>query len=135
MAAVLNPPITERTIVDETHWNINSPKEVEEKGDNASPLGIYRASKTLAERAAWAFAAEHAGKARFDVVTLNPPYVYGPVIHEVDKPENLNESTRVWWETVVKGAMSDEALAEEGYVEFEPAYVLPNVDGIQLACV
>ena len=75
VAAVLNPPITARTIVDETHWNINSPKEVEEKGDNASPLGIYRASKTLAERAAWKFVDDN--KPEWDLVTINPPLVFG----------------------------------------------------------
>ena len=75
VAAVLNPPITERTIVDETHWNINSPKEVEEKGDIASPLGIYRASKTLAERAAWKFVEDN--KPEWDLVTINPPLVFG----------------------------------------------------------
>lgn len=75
VAAVANPPITERTIADETSWNINSPKEVEEKGDNATPLGIYRASKTLAERAAWKFV--DVNKPEWDLVTINPPLVFG----------------------------------------------------------
>lgn len=132
MAAVLNPPITERTIVDETHWNINSPKEVEEKGDNATPLGIYRASKTLAERAAWKFVEDN--KPEWDLVTVNPPLVFGvrllcrayvypeidaeyrlqPPIHEVQSLDQLNTSQLGLYNTLIKGARSDEQLATEG---------------------
>ncbi len=43
----------------------------------ASPLiGAYAVSKTLAERAAWDFAAN----ARFELVTINPSVVFGPLI-------------------------------------------------------
>ena len=45
---------------------------------------------------------------------LNPPFVFGPNIHEVDKPENLGESMRLWYNNVVRGELSDEALANTG---------------------
>ena len=35
----------------------------------------YRVSKTLAEKAAWDFVKDPANKAKFDVVTVNPPMV------------------------------------------------------------
>lgn len=39
----------------------------------------YRASKTLAERAAWSFMEEE--KPGFSLATICPPYVFGPPIH------------------------------------------------------
>jgi hypothetical protein len=49
-------------------------------------------SKTLAERAVWKFLQEHPD-AKFDAVTVNPPYLYGPVIHEVSSWSRINAST------------------------------------------
>ena len=46
----------------------------------------------------------------FDLAVLNPPYVFGPNIHDVDKPENLGESMRDWYKNVVTGGLSDDAL-------------------------
>lgn len=48
----------------------------------------YRASKTLAERAAWKYVEEN--KPDWDLVTVCPPYVLGPIIHEAATPESLN---------------------------------------------
>lgn len=80
-----------------------------EKGRNASQLSKYRASKSLAERgenqtflmssiqliqfsAAWDFVTKHSSTITWDFVTLCPPYVFGPVIHEVSTPNTLNAS-------------------------------------------
>lgn len=51
----------------------------------------YLASKTLAEKKVW----EHISKKKphFDAVVFCPPMVYGPLIHKVEKPESLNESS------------------------------------------
>ena len=62
-------------------------------------------------------AAEHAGKACFDVVALNPPYVYGPWLHEVAAPEQFNTSMLAFWDAVIKGNKTMEELATEGYVK------------------
>ena len=51
------------------------------------------ASKTLAEKAAWAFIEEH--KPSWDLTVLNPPYVFGPPIHEVEGAEKLNASQKM----------------------------------------
>ncbi|KAL7420788.1 hypothetical protein Q5752_004741 [Cryptotrichosporon argae] len=48
----------------------------------------YRASKTLAERAAW----DHVEKEKptYDLATTCPPYVLGPIIHEAASSMSLN---------------------------------------------
>ncbi|KAK3387521.1 hypothetical protein B0H63DRAFT_559024 [Podospora didyma] len=50
----------------------------------------YRASKTLAERAAWDFV--KSGAAKFDLVTINPPMVFGPVNPAIATLEAINTS-------------------------------------------
>ncbi|TPX33579.1 hypothetical protein SmJEL517_g03563 [Synchytrium microbalum] len=68
----------------EADWNESS------KPEDAGMLG-YRASKTLAERAAWKFVEDNQPK--FDIVTINPPLVIGALIHETSGVEQLNTST------------------------------------------
>jgi nucleoside-diphosphate-sugar epimerase len=50
----------------------------------------YRASKTFAEKAAWEFIErEHPC---FDLVTINPPLVLGPVVPYLDSLDDINTS-------------------------------------------
>ncbi|KAI0681948.1 NAD(P)-binding protein [Cerioporus squamosus] len=112
-AAVLTPYPDPRTFSEED-WNEASIAEVKEKGKDATAIAKYRASKTLAERAAWDFWNKHKSEVSWDLVVINPPFVFGPFLHEVDKPENLNESAREWYQTVVKGAKDNNALANVG---------------------
>ncbi|KJA15511.1 hypothetical protein HYPSUDRAFT_172463 [Hypholoma sublateritium FD-334 SS-4] len=65
------------TTFNETHWGDESVKIVEEQGMNAPPMVKYRASKTLAEKAAWQFYSTHKTDLSFDLVTINPPIVVG----------------------------------------------------------
>lgn len=105
LEAVPDPPVfTERD------WNQLSIDEVETKGKDASAADKYRASKTLAERAAWKFMENNEDKVHFDLVVINPPMVMGPVLHEVDKPDNLNTSMLDFYRSVIKGARSNEEL-------------------------
>ncbi|UZP34020.1 hypothetical protein NXS19_001836 [Fusarium pseudograminearum] len=55
-----------------------------------SDTTAYRASKTLAERAAWDFVAEK--KPSFDLVTVCPPLVLGPVSKHLATLESINTS-------------------------------------------
>jgi nucleoside-diphosphate-sugar epimerase len=59
-----------------------------------SPATAYRASKTLAEKAAWEFVRDPASSgAKFDLVTVNPPMVFGPVLpHNVASLDAVNTS-------------------------------------------
>jgi hypothetical protein len=75
-AAVLQQT-TSPVTYDETSWNEPSVAEVREKGAAASPFAAYRASKTLAERAAWEFVKKNKGAIGWDLVVLNPPFVWG----------------------------------------------------------
>ena len=64
----------------EADWNEQSIKETREQGRQAPPMTKYRASKTLAEQAVWKFYEENVkkeGKVTWDVVALNPPFVFG----------------------------------------------------------
>lgn len=61
---------------------------------------MYMASKSLAERAAWTFVEEK--KPSFDLVTVCPPLILGPLIHEVKSAENLNTSSAIFYD-LMKG--------------------------------
>jgi hypothetical protein len=92
----------------EKDWNEYSAKVCEEKGREAPGGDKYRgeylpdlcslievsltklASKTLAEQAFWKFIKDE--KTSFDGVTINPPLVFGPIIHQVSSVESLNTS-------------------------------------------
>ncbi|KAG4437313.1 hypothetical protein IFR05_007209 [Cadophora sp. M221] len=50
----------------------------------------YLASKTFAEKAAWDFVKSE--KPSFTLTTLNPPMVYGPVIHSLSSLGSINTS-------------------------------------------
>jgi nucleoside-diphosphate-sugar epimerase len=65
------------------------------EGVEGPTINGYRASKTLAEHAAWdCITHEHP---HFDLVTLCPPLVFGPVAHPVHRVTDLNESSlRIW---------------------------------------
>lgn len=59
----------------------------------------YRGSKKFAELAAWDFVKNE--KPQFDLVTLCPPMVFGPVVHPVANAQQLNESNSVLWSVAV----------------------------------
>ncbi|KAL1881394.1 hypothetical protein VTK73DRAFT_4154 [Phialemonium thermophilum] len=71
----------------EKSWNPVTIDEI-----HRSPATAYRASKTLAEKAAWEFVNNKANGAKFDLVTVNPPIVFGPVIHYLSSLESINTS-------------------------------------------
>ncbi|KAJ7490833.1 D-lactaldehyde dehydrogenase [Mycena latifolia] len=100
-AAVLNIS-TEPQVLSELDWNDQSVKEVEEKGRAAAAGVKYRASKVLAERAAWDFIKQH--KSEWDLSVMNPPLVLGPVIHAVSSPEALNTSAMAMYNAFTKPA-------------------------------
>ncbi len=69
IAAVFNGYVRDGSkVFDESDWS---------KTDE--DIGAYQKSKTLAERAAWDFARSRAG---FELVTINPGLVLGPILDE-----------------------------------------------------
>ncbi|KAI5449717.1 hypothetical protein NCC49_004082 [Naganishia albida] len=101
------PPYT----MDERDWNEYSPKVIEEKGTDAPGSDKYRASKTLAEKAAWKFMEDN--KPSWDFATINPPLVFGPIIHQVESPDKLNTSVANFW-AYIEGKKTDDDLKESG---------------------
>ncbi|GFZ49479.1 Putative uncharacterized oxidoreductase [Saitozyma sp. JCM 24511] len=79
----------------EKDWNVDSVPHVEQNGVESEGFHSYSASKTLAEQAFWKFIEDK--KPSWDGVTINPPWVLGPIIHECDTPEKLNTSVQIFY--------------------------------------
>ena len=88
--AVLTPTEVPRTFT-EADWNETDVPEVKAKGKEANPLSVVRARGTLLEKAAWSFYDEHKATVGFDLVVLNVPFVFGPLLHASEAPEDLSE--------------------------------------------
>ncbi|KAF8342995.1 D-lactaldehyde dehydrogenase [Cantharellus anzutake] len=107
----------------EDDWNDHDVKQVEEKGDKASPVSMYNASKVLAERAAWKFIEGNKDKIAFDLVTIMPSFVLGPTIHQVKDASSLNTSISLFRKYIIANALpappSKESLLTSpgGYVD------------------
>ena len=63
-------------------------------------MDAYRGAKKFSEQWAWEYMKDT--KPHFDLVTLVPPIVYGPLVHDVTKIAKLNSSSQWIW-TVVSG--------------------------------
>ncbi|KAG7448146.1 D-lactaldehyde dehydrogenase [Guyanagaster necrorhizus] len=103
----------ETITLSEVDWNEQSPKEVEEKGQDASAFAKYRTSKVLAEKAAWNFYETQKSELPWDLTMINPPWVFGPFIHDVPSLNALNTSAKLWYNVVAqmdKGGLSSDAI-------------------------
>ena len=85
-AAIVNPK-NHAKVYSESNWN---PVTYEEGINDRSET--YRASKTLAERAAWKFVEDE--KPNFALSTVNPPLVYGPIVHYLNSLDAINTSNQ-----------------------------------------
>ncbi|KAJ7079512.1 hypothetical protein C8R43DRAFT_1083223 [Mycena crocata] len=126
-AAVMNLS-TEPQVLSELDWNDQAVKDIEENGRKAAAPAKYRASKTLAERAAWDFMAKHKSELAWDLSVMNPPLVLGPIIHAVTTPDSLNTSSRNMYDAFTKpdgtaggGCWIDVRLAHVRALEREAA--------------
>ena len=70
-------PTTVPRVFNESNWNDAAVEAVKTKGSAVSPQIIYQASKTLAEKAAWEFVAAHKSEIAWDLVAINPPWIFG----------------------------------------------------------
>jgi nucleoside-diphosphate-sugar epimerase len=91
-------------------------------------MEAYRASKTLAERSAWDFVDQsenirtrsfqsknllnlyNKDKPSFDIATVNPPFVFGPIIHQVPSRDKLNTSVAIF-DAFIRGEKSENDLS------------------------
>ncbi|RYP20766.1 hypothetical protein DL765_002599 [Monosporascus sp. GIB2] len=116
-AAILNPD-NHAKVYDETCW---APTTWE---DGMDPKQAYKASKVLAERAAWAFIEKE--RPNFDLVTINNTYTFGPVQRNLPSLDALNTSNhRI--RDMVQGKMKD-ALAPTA-----PVFTFVDVRDVALA--
>jgi len=88
-ASIINPHLGTRPghTYSESDWN-----PITETEAIQSPSNAYRASKTFAERASWAFLEKE--KPNFTIATMCPPLVLGPIIHYLQSLDNLNTSNQ-----------------------------------------
>ncbi|KAJ3877793.1 D-lactaldehyde dehydrogenase, partial [Lentinula edodes] len=108
--AAIIATLPEPKVFSELDWNEQAIEEVKKQGKNASQAAKYRASKTLAEKAAWEFYEASNTNRSWDLVVLNPPYVFGPVIHDVSSPSALGTSAGDWYNSVVRPDMGGKTL-------------------------
>ncbi|KAL2820859.1 NAD(P)-binding protein [Aspergillus cavernicola] len=91
-AAILDSSSTSAS-VSEKDWNDARVEQCANLGADAEPLAKYAASKVLAEKSVWTFVEEHKFALKWDLVVINPPYMFG----------SLNSSTRMWYGAVAEG--------------------------------
>lgn len=84
--AAITRPNDHPKVYDESIWN---PVTMDE-ALNTDPATAYRGSKTLAEKAAWDFVERE--KPNFQLSTLNPPLVLGPIVHYLNSLDAMNTS-------------------------------------------
>ncbi|KAL4078866.1 hypothetical protein V8B97DRAFT_1864802 [Scleroderma yunnanense] len=119
-------------ILTEKDWNIQCLEALKERGESASDNAKYRASKTLAEQAAWKFMQEHKHEIGWDLTVLNPTLVglnqsyalaahcmtQQPVLHEVTDPTSLNLTAGLFYgyvgDPMKSGKAGNEFLAKTG---------------------
>jgi len=119
VAAVIEPKDEVPAIYTEVDWNNFSVQEVKSKGANAEQMIKYRASKVLAERAAWDFVDKNKSEIGFDIATILPCFVFGPLLHDVPTLEHLNFTSKWFYNaTRGEGLPQDKASAPAGnYVD------------------
>lgn len=71
----------------EADWNPITQQQAIE-----NPPAGYRASKTFAEKAAWEFVEKE--KPNFNIATMCPPLVLGPIVHYLNSLDALNTSNQ-----------------------------------------
>lgn len=94
-------------VFNESDWNPNT-YEDGLKGDKGV---AYRVSKTVAERSAWEFVQKE--KPNFDLVTINPPLVFGPIVHHLNSLSAINTSNERYVD-LVQGKWKEEILPSIG---------------------
>ncbi|KAJ5895018.1 hypothetical protein N7495_006709 [Penicillium taxi] len=102
-AAILNSKQHPK-LYNETVWN---PVTWEEA---LHPSQTYLASKTFAEKAAWDFVEKE--KPSFDLATVNPPMVFGPIVHYLNSLDAVNTSNQRFRD-LIQGKMKEQIAPTE----------------------
>ena len=92
-------PQTTPYVYSSTDWNPTTVEEAVAPG--STPHDAYRASKTIAEKEAWSFVRKE--MPQFDLVTLCPSMVFGPLTDAPRSKRDFNESNRLLWRVASGG--------------------------------
>lgn len=92
-------------------WNESDPIKLNKDPKSLSGLEAYKASKTLAEKAAWDLVQK--SDTVVDLATVNPTLVIGPIIHQVASPDSLNTSSAAFYKFFA-GDIKDESTYSNG---------------------
>ncbi|KZV86952.1 NAD(P)-binding protein [Exidia glandulosa HHB12029] len=98
-------PTVKRVVITSSDWNPITWEQA-----LAEPVGAYYGSKTFAEKAAYEFLDNE--KPSFDIVTLNPPMVYGPILNS-QTAASLNESNTFIY-NILTGKTDDGKVPKTG---------------------
>ncbi|KZO94398.1 D-lactaldehyde dehydrogenase [Calocera viscosa TUFC12733] len=66
----------------ESDWNNGASNWVKEAPHDVPSRMFYFAAKTDAEHTAWNFYEQHKAEVKWDLVTLAPPYIFGPILQD-----------------------------------------------------
>ncbi|KIM41313.1 hypothetical protein M413DRAFT_410925 [Hebeloma cylindrosporum] len=120
VAAIQGHMIKGSTVTfDESHWGDEAVEIVKVEGAKAPEMTKYRASKTLAERAAWDFHKQYQTKIQWDLVALNPPFVFGPSLQELKVPADLNLSMDVAYQNLCIDQPDDVLQSTHNYISVQ----------------
>jgi len=108
-AAIINPSkgLWPGHTYSESDWNPLTQEEAVQNNSNG-----YRASKTFAEKAAWEFIEKE--KPNFTLGTINPPLVFGPVVHYLASLDGLNTSNERVRDLIQGKSKDAEEIPETG---------------------
>lgn len=99
------------TVFSEKDWN---PSTYEDGLKDHKPTS-YRVSKTLAEKSAWEFVERE--KPGFDLATVCPPLVFGPVVHHLNSLAAINTSNERFVD-LIRGKWKDAGAVPDTGVFF-----------------
>ena len=66
-------------------------------------------------QAAWDFYRNNKDKLSWDLVIINPTYVFGPTIHEISALDQLNTSNKFFFDSVLTGKNPQELADFQGW--------------------
>ncbi|KAI0136963.1 putative NAD dependent epimerase/dehydratase [Xylariales sp. AK1849] len=90
-----------KKVFSEADWNPNT----YEDGLKDNKATSYRVSKTIAEQSAWKFVEKE--KPNFNLATICPPLVFGPVVHHLNSLSAINTSNQRFVD-LIQGKMKSE---------------------------
>ncbi|KAI0325586.1 NAD(P)-binding protein [Cubamyces sp. BRFM 1775] len=82
----------------EEMWNDEVVRIVREQGRDAPGDLKYIASKALSEKAAWEFVQDHKDGMKFDLCTILPSWVFGPLPRDLSSPLEMGSTPRYMYD-------------------------------------